>query len=269
MPNIDINNTNYFTEIQGQGNETIVFAHGLLFNLNMFDKQVEKLQSEYQCIRFDFRGQGQSEVSDEGNDLDSLTEDVAALIKKLDCQPCHFVGFSMGGMVGIRLAARYPELLKKLILIDTSSEPEEKNRMPKYKLLLWIAKNLGLKIVANKVMKMFFGFEFKNDITRKAKYNEWKSAFIQSKPRGVINAVRSVIYRKTVTPLLGNIQSPTLIIIGEHDHLTSMEKAQIMHKHIEGSKLKVVPRSGHMSPIEEPEIITDMISEFLHTNQSR
>ena len=99
MPYITINNARLYFEEHGQGNETIVFGHSMLFNLRMFDEQLEFLKSRYRCVLFDFRGQGKSEVTSEGYGLDSLTIDALEIIKALNCSPCHFVGFSMGGKV--------------------------------------------------------------------------------------------------------------------------------------------------------------------------
>ena len=132
MPFIKLTNTKLFYEIKGKGTQTIVFGHSMLFNLRMFDDQINFLKDKYRCVSFDFRGQGKSQINTEGYDLDSLTEDIAELINVLNCKPCHFVGFSMGGMVAMRLAIKHPELLKSLVLIDTSSdkEPIEKITIP-------------------------------------------------------------------------------------------------------------------------------------------
>src|SRR5687767_2024240 len=101
MPHMTINGVSLYYEEQGAGPEAIVFAHGCLLNCRMFDGQVAALKERYRCIRFDFRGQGQSEVTRSGYDMDTLTEDAVALIGQLGCAPCHFLGFSMGGFVGM------------------------------------------------------------------------------------------------------------------------------------------------------------------------
>ena len=81
MPKLQINDAEIYFEEHGAGPETIVFAHGLLWSGRMFDNQVNALQDRYRCITFDFRGQGQSEVTKSGYDIDTLTEDAAALIE--------------------------------------------------------------------------------------------------------------------------------------------------------------------------------------------
>ena len=98
MPKIRINGADIHYEERGSGEETIVFAHGFLFSGRMFNPQVEALADRYRCITYDHRGQGQSEVTKDGYDIDSLTEDARALIEVLDLAPCHFLGLSMGAL---------------------------------------------------------------------------------------------------------------------------------------------------------------------------
>jgi 3-oxoadipate enol-lactonase len=124
MPIIRVNGAALYYEEHGAGPETIVLAHGLLWSCRMFDAQVALLKEHYRCVAFDFRGQGQSEVTRSGYDMETLYEDAVALIEQLGCAPCHFLGLSMGGFIGLRLAARHPELLRSLILLETSADPE-------------------------------------------------------------------------------------------------------------------------------------------------
>jgi len=263
MPYINIENSKLYYEDEGAGKETIVFAHSMLFNLRMFDDQVNFLKSKYRCVRFDFRGQGKSEVSMNGYDLDTLTEDAAHLIRELNCAPCHFVGFSMGGMVALRLAIRHPELIKSLLLIDTSSEPEPQENMSQNKLLLWVVKYIGLRPVASKIMSMFFGKSFLQDPNRKPIRKTWKNYFLANDRAGIVRVVKGVLYRKGVTELLNKINKPTLILCGEEDELTDANKAEIINKGIANSIFKTIPRASHMTPVEEPDLVNEMILNFL------
>ncbi len=93
MPIIRVNGAALYYEERGTGPETIVFAHGLLWSCRMFDAQVALLKERYRCVAFDFRGQGQSEVTRSGYDMGTLYENAVALIKQLSCAPCHFLGW--------------------------------------------------------------------------------------------------------------------------------------------------------------------------------
>ena len=263
MPFITVNDARIYYEEHGQGDETVVFGHSMLFNLRMFDDQVEFLKSRYRCVLFDFRGQGKSEVTSKGYDLDSLTIDALELIKVLNCDPCHFVGFSMGGMVAMRLAIRHPEVIKSLLLIDTSSEPEPSKGHFKNKMMLWVAKYLGLKPLVNKILSMFFGPSFMKDPERKDLRTAWRNHFLANSRIGLVHAVKGVLWRKGITSDIPKIKVPTLILWGDHDFLTDKDKADIMHENIDKSELRIIPRAGHMSPVEEPAIVNEMIINFL------
>src|SRR5207244_9055906 len=90
----------------------------------MFDAQVAQFKEHYRCVAFDFRGQGQSEVTRSGYDMETPYEDAVALIEQLGCAPCHFLGLSMGGFIGLRIAARHPGLLRSLVLREPSAGPD-------------------------------------------------------------------------------------------------------------------------------------------------
>lgn len=263
MPFLNVNGADLYYEDQGTGDETIVFAHSLLFNCRMFDDQVSALKDRYRCVTFDFRGQGRSAVTRDGYDMDTLTEDAATLIRQLDCAPCHFVGFSMGGFVGLRLATRFSDLLRSLILIDSSSDPESKEKLPKYKLLNFAARWIGPWAVAGSVMPIMFSRGFLTDPARADVRKEWRQHFVNNDRVGVSRALTGVISRKGVYESLGEVRVPTLILAGENDIATTPDKSERMHDCIPNSRLVTIPNSGHMSPVEEPEAVNAAIIDFL------
>src|SRR5258707_9367289 len=151
MPIIRVNGASLYYEEHGTGPETIVLAHGLLWSSRMYDAQVAVLKERYRCVAFDFRGQGQSEVTRDGYDIETLYQDTAALIEALHRAPCHFLGLSMGGFIGLRLAARQPELIRSLILLETSADPEPSENVAKYRQLTFVARWFGLGLVVDRV----------------------------------------------------------------------------------------------------------------------
>ncbi len=263
MPFIKVNDTSLYYEDQGAGAEAVVFAHSLLFNCRMFDEQVRVLRDRYRCITFDFRGQGQSEVTRDGYDMDTLAGDAASLIQQLDCAPCHFVGFSMGGFVGLRLAIRRSELLRSLILIATSSDPETKENIPRYRLLNLIARWIGPWAVANQVMPIMFSERFLSDPAKAKIRAEWRQHFLNNDRVGVTRAVAGVISREGIYDSLGKIELATLILAGENDTATPPARSERMKARIHHSKLVTIPHTGHMSPVEEPEAVNAELVAFL------
>lgn len=263
MPKLEVRGVEIHYEEQGSGPETIVFSHGLLFSGEMFEAQVEAFSDRYRCLTFDFRGQGRSEVTEGGYDMDSLADDAAALIETLDAAPCHFVGLSMGGFVGQRLALRRPELLRSLTLLDTSAEPEPRETVGRYGRLNFVARWFGLRWVMGPVMQILFGPSWLSDPARDAEREVWRRRLLANHRIGITRAVRGVIQREGVLDQLGSIELPTLIMVGEADQATPLPKAEALHRGIEGSRLVVVPRAGHSSTIEEPAAVNQALGDFL------
>jgi pimeloyl-ACP methyl ester carboxylesterase len=263
MATLQVNGAELFYDERGSGSETVVFAHGLLFDGRMFDAQVAALAGRFRCLTFDFRGQGRSAVTPDGYDMDTLAEDAAALIAALGAAPCHFVGLSMGGFVGLRLASRRPELLRSLALVDSSADPEPAENLPRYRLLNTIARWLGLRVVAGRVMPIVFGRSFLRDPARREVRELWRQRIVSRDRRGITRAVPGVIYRDGVQDELPGIRVPTLILVGEEDVATPRERSERMRAAIPGAELVVVPRAGHSAPIENPEAVTAALAELL------
>ena len=122
---------------------TVVFGHGLLFSGWMFSHQVEALEDDYRCVTIDWRSQGKSPAARDGHDMDTLTLDLVALLDELGLDAVHYVGLSMGGYVGMRFAARYPDASSSLVLLDTDAGPEDPEVRPRYRMLANIYRLTG------------------------------------------------------------------------------------------------------------------------------
>jgi 3-oxoadipate enol-lactonase len=264
MPFLSIHNANIHFQQAGNGRETIVFAHSLLCNLEMWEKQIEHFSSKYRCIAFDFRGQGKSETTESGYDMDTLTEDAKELIEQLEAGPCHFVGLSMGGFVGLRLASRYPELVKSLTLIDTSMQAEDKKNLPKYRMLRLVAKLLGLKVVVGNVLPIMFSHSFLKDPSKAAIREKWTNEILNGDKKGILNAVLGVTKRKGMAEEeVEKIKAPTLILVGEKDVATPLHKSEKIQQHIPHADLVTIPGVGHLANYEKPGEVNKELEKFL------
>lgn len=263
MPKIEINGVSIHYEIQGEGAETIVFAHGLLWSGKMFEDQMAALKHRYRCISFDFRGQGQTAVTRSGYDMETLFADTAGIIEKLNAAPCHFVGVSMGGFIGLRLAVRMPELIKSLSLFATSADAETEDKKKRYRTLTLVARILGLRMVADKVMPVMFGKTFLNDPHRAGLIRKWRDRFIANRRIGLARAVKGVTEREPVYDHIHKITAPTLIAIGDEDAAIPVERANRIHSRISGSQLIIIPCAGHTPTVEEPGFVNGLLEDFI------
>ena len=239
----------------------IVFSHGLLFDHSMFDQQAEALQDRYRVVRYDHRGQGRSARTGENPiAIETLYDDAVALIEKLEIAPCHYVGLSMGGFVAMRVAARRPDLLRSLILLETS--PDAEDNAKDYKRLNLVARWLGVRPLVGRVMPMMFGQTFIDDPARAAERERWRNHLV-SLDRDIWRASKGVIERDGCLDELGNITLPTLVIVGEEDMPTPPEKAQRIQRAIAGSQLEIIAGAGHTSTVEQPDLVNAVIERFL------
>lgn len=259
---ISVNGTALFVSQSGPDAATpILFSHGLLFDHRMFDHQAEALQDRYRVVRYDHRGQGLSDPSvDKSIAIETLYDDAVGLIETLGLAPCHMVGLSMGGFVAQRIAARRPDLLRSVVLLETSPDSEDHAR--DYRRLNLVARWLGVRPVVGKVMPTMFGETFLNDPSLAEERDYWRE-HLTGLDRSIVRAVAGVIDREGCLDELGGIGLPTLVMVGDEDVATPPEKAQRIHEAIAGSELEIIPGAGHTSTIEQPDLVTAAIEEFL------
>ena len=245
---------------------TIVFGHGLLFSGWLFHNQIEALRDAYRCVAIDWRGQGASNAPAGEYDMDTLTEDAVALINELGVDKVHYVGLSMGGFVGMRIAARHPELLRSLTLLDTSAMPEDKENVSSYRTLARAYRIIGIKPIAKKVYPIMFGSKSLSDPAMKPVVAEWISQLSRVNRSGMVKAIYGVVDRKGVEDELSNIKTPTLVVVGAEDAATPVHKSQAIAGRIGGARFEVVADAGHPSTMEKLAEITKLIRDFVSVN---
>lgn len=263
MPTLRVNQVELHYELSGDG-PPIVFAHGLLWDQRMWAAQVEHFRPRFACLRFDFRGQGRSAGADGDCSLDRLCTDVAELISALGLPPVHFVGLSMGGMVGLRLAARHPELVRSLSLLDSSAEAEAEAARRRYRMMLWVLRLLGARPLVSRLLPVMFGRSTLSDPAQADARREWRAQVAQL-PRQVRRAVEGVLDRPPVTGELARIRCPTLVLVGEEDIATPPAYSERMAERIPDARLVQLPRVGHMSNLEAPRQVNATLDAFLST----
>lgn len=267
MPDIEINGRSIHYVEHGAGAETVVFSHGYLMRHQMFEAQIAPLSKNYRVIAFDHRGHGQSDPCHDAFGIYDLVDDAAGLIDALVDGPVHFAGMSTGGFVGMRLLLRRPDLIKRLILIDTSAEAEDPQKLKRFNLLLFLVRFVGLRPLLGQVVPLMFGAPFRKDPARKAENAAWTSYIGGLGKTSVRRFGRAIFDRDDVLPALGSleIQPPTLIIVGDEDVVTPPGKAAAMQQAIAGSTLVSIPASGHSSPVEQPDDVTRAMVDFLNS----
>ncbi len=246
------------------GAPTIVFGHGLLFSGWMFHPQVAALSDRYRCVTVDWRGQGVSPATRGGDyEMDTLFGDAVALIEHLDVGPVHYVGLSMGGFVGQRIAARRGELLRSLTLLDTSADREPVGSAAKDLAMANIYRLVGTKPLQGAVLKLMFGPTFLADPANRPVTDGFLERLARCDRGGMRHAILAVATRKPVYEELTAVRVPTLVVTGADDRPTPPDKGRRIAERIAGARFEIVPHCGHSSTVEQPATITRLIAEFV------
>src|SRR5258708_670008 len=228
----------------------------------MFGRQRVALERQYRVISYDHRAQGDSEDPGSGYDMDTLTTDSAALIQTLKAAPCHFAGLSMGGFVGMRLAARYPQLLRTLTLMNTTAEKEKLSNRIRYGLLAQLVKLIGPAPFTPIAVKELFGRTTRQSESRRAMLEAW-TAKLRARPKNIAHSLLAVMNRLDVTGEVRAIHCPTLIITGEDDTAQPPRHSRSLPAAIPHPKGVCIPGAGHSSSLEAPDAVIAAMREFM------
>lgn len=261
---IDVNGTSLYVEDTGPGStgETIAFSHGLLWSAEMFAPQIAALRGRFRCVAWDHRGQGRS-AADRRHciGIELVWADAVALLEKLGTGPVHFVGLSMGGFVGIRMAARRPDLVSSLVIIESSAMPEPEENIPRYRMLSAASRMIGVRPLIGRVAPIMLGKTILGDPARKADVARFSA--IMTRRKDIWRAVNGVIDRAGVEGELAQIRARTLVMVGDEDVATPRTKSEALVAGVHGARLVTIPRAGHSSTVEEPAVVTAALDAFL------
>ena len=242
----------------------IVFSHSLFFDLSMFDHQAAFFGADHHVVRYDHRGQGRSPASDT-LDLDTLTDDAAALIVSLGVGPVHFVGNSLGGFVALRLAARRPDLLQSVAVLGSSGEAEY--RQAEFTPLVEALRAQGTAANIDTLMHIMFGDTFLADTRRAGERAHWQ-AKLSALPNSIAEAAHEVVSRGGVLDELAGCRVPILAIAGEEDHAYGPREAENIAT-ASGGAFTVVARAGHSVALEEPAAVNLLLAQHFAASQQR
>lgn len=252
-------------EVLDQGKGPPVFmSHGLLWSHGMYAPQIAALRDRYRIIAWDHRGQGQSEVPGARSvPIEQVTEDAIALIEQFGLAPVHFVGLSMGGFVGMRIAARRPELIRSLSLLATAPDPEPPANLPRYRMLALAARLFGMNgLLVSQVLKIMCAPSVLADPESQVRVDAMRQ-MLSGNRRSIVKAVYGVLERQGALHELKNIRCPVLVLRGTEDMAIARERTQLLVQNIEGARFVEIEGAGHTATLERPERVTAALGAFL------
>jgi len=260
MPFIEREGITIYFEDVGEG-PPVVLGHSFLCTGDMWASQVAVLEERYRVINIDLRGHGRSGTTSRPCDVYDLVGDVVAVLDSLKIERAVWAGLSIGGMVAMRAAITAPERVRALILADTHAGRETPLKTFKYRLMNAGAKVFGLRPFLPGVVPLMFGATTRKSNPELVAAWEEKFAAIDLPSIGVI--LDGLVRRDSVIDRLSEIEVPTLVLVGSEDASLPEALSREIAERVPDASLVVIPNAGHLSALEQPELVSEAILEFL------
>jgi len=239
----------------------VLMSHSLMCSNAMWDAQMSAL-ADYRVLRVDTRGHGSSDAPEGPYSLEALAEDFIGVLDHLEFDKVHYVGLSMGGMIGQVLGVEHSERLLSLTLCDTMCEiPGVAGSMWQDRITLAETEGMGAHV--DGTIERWFSESF---CERRPDLVDSIRELIRTTPVAGFAGCCLAISKLQMTAKLPEIKTPTLVIVGKDDPGTPVSAAEQMQHNIPGAKLVVIDDALHLSNIEQPEVFNSALTDFLAQN---
>lgn len=241
------------------GRPWMVFSHSLAADHSMWWPQAGVFAADYNVLRYDTRGHGASGAPEGPYSLDMLADDLLQLLAAAGIEQCHFVGLSMGGMIGQTAILRDPRPFLSLVLADTSSRiPPEIHPVWESRIAA-VGTPAGMGAVAQATLERWFTAPFRErapeDVARIDRLIR------NTKVAGYAGCSRAIM-QLDLTRRLGQVACPTLVLVGDQDSGTPPAMAEDITRAIKGARLEVIASAAHLANIEQPERFNTLMRQF-------
>jgi 3-oxoadipate enol-lactonase len=244
-----------------QGNSAappLVLANSLGTTLAMWDPQAGALARRFRLMRYDHRGHGRTPTVDGPYEIADLARDVLQLLDRLEIEKTSFCGVSVGGMVGIWLAAHVPERIEGLILCCSSSYMGPARAWAERAAAVREAGSM--EVIADAVLARWLtpAYAAHHPHVRE----RLRAMLIATSPESYA-AYCGAIERLDLRNKLAAVRAPTLVVAGEHDTAAPpADHAQPIVDGVPGARLALVV-AGHLANVERPDAVTYLILDHL------
>jgi 3-oxoadipate enol-lactonase len=257
MPMIDSAGCPIYVEVEGpERAPVLMLSNSLGTNLHMWSPQTKPFTQHFRLVRYDRRGHGKSGCPKGPYTMEMLGRDALAILDQLGIRQVNWCGLSMGGMVGMWLAANAPDRVNKLVLSNTSAWFADKQM---WNDRLKFARDKGMAALVGPNMERWFTKEFRE----RAPHTVAGIAdmFVATPLDGYVacgEAVRDMDHRE----MIRSITAPTLVIAGRYDPATPLEAGEFVRSRIPGAALTILD-AAHLSNVEQPHDYADTVLGFL------
>jgi pimeloyl-ACP methyl ester carboxylesterase len=274
MSEVLVDGCKIWYEVAGQG-ETMLHIGGAGFGHENFNAVREEMRKHFNVVEFDLRGYGLSERPEQHYDFDVWADDVAAVLADAGIEKTHVHGTSMGGMVAMKLASKYPELVGSLVISCASAKSDA---MMKSRRRVWRALGEAYgtdsRILGEEMASQALTRRFLDSPQGAGSAEKIQGVLTRNAPVFTWTAACQTLIDSDLREDLTRIKTPTLVVAGDEDILTPLETgpegigSRAIAQTIEGSELEVMRGIAHTNMLEAPERSVATIVDFVRRTTS-
>jgi 3-oxoadipate enol-lactonase len=238
----------------------LLLVHGFPLDRRLWGAQVGALATMTRVISPDLRGHGKSQIVPGPFTMDQHADDLAALLDHLKIRRAVVAGLSMGGYVAFAFWRRYPAQVQGLILADTRAEPDSAAARAGRDAAMDRVQQTGAAAYADELLPRLLAPASQADVKIAGAARKMMA---EQPVEGIVGALGGLRDRADSHTTLSTITVPTLVMTGEADVITPPVDAQAMAAAIPGASLVVIPKAGHLSPLESPRAFNAAVRAFL------
>ena len=245
-------------EQEGTGPDLMLIP-GLGAGVHAWYAQLKGLSPVLRVTAVDPRGHGLSDKPPGPYSVSLFATDIAALMNHLELGPAVVVGSSMAAMIAVELAATHPERVTALALVGGFPVlgPAGKERMEGR---ARTAETEGMGPLADPVASTALGAQTHQ--TQPALVGLFRQGLLANDPRAYAASCRALV-EADISPRLGRIQCPTLIVLGSQEQVAPLPAARALKAGVPHARLEVIPNAGHLPFLEQPAAFNAAILEFV------
>lgn len=253
-------NTNAIHVVEAGSGPTLLCLHGIGSGAAAFDRQIAELAGELRLLAWDAPGYGKSENPAGPLDLDGFADSAAAVIEAHASRPVHVLGVSWGGVIAVRLAQRHPQLVRSLVLADSSRGSG-----------VSAAKAAGMRSRVDELAAA--GSEaFSRSRAPRLVSASAPDELVATVQQTMAASVRLPGYSYAaesmaatdLTDELSSVRAPTLVLCGSEDTVTGVEESQALAGGITDAVFVTIRGAGHLANQEVPESFNAWLSAYVH-----
>ncbi len=247
MPYSNFRSGQIHFSVSGNGSIPVVFLHGFLGDMSVWERYLADLGPAYKILRIDLPGHGGSSTFDETHPMELMADSVITAMQDADFGSAHFVGHSMGGYVSMALTTKYPDAVCSITLFHSTAledgEQKKKDRIRTIR-LFEMSPELFVSEAINNLFAPHNLTKYPEEISR------LKQIGLKTGLTGAAPALRGMALRPDMRNLLGKREIPTLFIAGKYDNIIPLDSVMDQAGEL-GAELLLLEHSGHMGFIEE------------------